>query len=497
VFYCDGVSVGTNTSAPYQSSWNSKAAANGSHKLYAQAFDASNNSLMSSSNTVTVNNVTNATPGALQWVRNGVCVAGSLVTPTGIVTDRSNNVVVAGLFQASVDFGGNTGQLVSAGGNDCFIVKYNAQGVAQWSKRIGGASDDCLHGVTVDSGGNIIVVGYFTGAVDFGGVMLTSATNPLMGTAVLDTFVAKYSPSGTLMWAQKYGGTGGGDIGNAVAVDGSDNIYVALQWTAVNVAFGGYTLSSGGGSDMVLAKLSPQGAVMWAEDWGGAGNDYVYGLAVDQAGNLSVTGAWGGGNLGGGSVGSGIFVAKYSGANGGYQWSKIISSGGSGDMGNGVAIDPGSGNVIVAGTLGGAANFGGGVTPSGGVFLAAYDAGGNYLWSKTFNTSVIPASSTDSGNGVSVDAGGNIALTGYAQNSNFGGGWIGGGYFLANFTSAGAYRWAANASGTGNRTGYSVAFDTSGHVVVAGAYNGSVSIGGTPLTTPSLYQAPFTAQYTK
>src|SRR5262249_15332426 len=140
------------------------------------------------------------------------------------------------------------------------------------------------------------------------------------------------------------------------------------------------------------------------------------GLAVDRSGNLLVTGSFGATmDLGGGSlrsVGSSDgFVAKFSGVDGSYIWAKTFGTAGP-DIGNGVAVDPIIVNGIVGGTLGGAFNFGTGMTTSAGIFLAAYDALGNNLWGKTFNTSIIPANGNDSGNAVAVDANGNILLCG-------------------------------------------------------------------------------------
>jgi hypothetical protein len=494
-FYCDSTVVGTATTSPYSVSWNTTSAANGSHTLLAKAYDGAGNSASSASITVTINNPTSQ-PGQLQWAQTGVCGALSLVYPKGLATDGANNVVVAGLFQQSVDFGNNTGVLSSAGGYDAFIVKYNAQGVAQWAKRFGSSSADGINGVAIDSGGNIIVAGSFAGTVDFGGATLSSVANPVLGSTVADGFVAKYSASGSLIWVMGFGGSSS-DVGNAVAVDGSDNIFLAATLGSANVAFGNYTFSSVNGT-MIVAKLTAQGAVSWAEQWGSS-TTAAKAMAVDRLGNVVLTGSWGGGNLGGGSLAAGgLFVVKYGGLNGSYQWGKVINSGLSGDAGNGIGVDPSSGNVVVTGALGGPASFGGAAsTASGGVFLAAYDANGNYAWAKTFNNSVVPASGSDAGNALSVDSSGNIALAGTAQNLNLGGGWTAYlGYFVAKFSSTGSYEWAKGASSTTDvSNGYGVAFDTLGQVVAGGNFTGTINFGGVSATTSSLYGAPFVTRY--
>jgi hypothetical protein len=398
-----------------------------------------------------------------------------------VATDGSGNVVAAGYFNGSVSFG--SASLTSAGGLDCFVVKYSPQGTVLWTKRFGGNCDDLVRGVAVDGSGNIIVTGSFQGTVDFGGVSLTSVPNSVLGACVSDVFVAKYSPTGNLLWVKSFGGTGA-DEGRAVAVDESDNVILGVSLGSANVAFGSTILSASGSTVVAVAKLAGvNGSVVWAVQWGASA--YPTALAADRNGDVLVTG-----NMG---SGANLFVAKFSGANASGLWSKTIGSGGC--NGNGIATDPNTGNVIVTGTLGGPTDFGGGATPSGGVFLAAYGTSGGYLWAKTFNTSLIPPTSGDAGNGVSVDSSGNIGLTGKAAILNFGVGWIRYGYFVASFTSGGAYRWAANSSGGG--IGCGIAFDTLGHVVTAGNFTGTVNLGGISVTAQTMATAPFCAQYSQ
>jgi hypothetical protein len=116
-----------------------------------------------------------------------------------VAVDASGNVVVVGYFSGTVNFG--SGNLVSnAGSNDIFVAKYNANGVPQWSQRFGSTSDDAAWAVAGDGSGNVFVTGYFSGTVNFGGVNLVSAGN-------FDIFVAKYSANGAHQWSQRFGGT--------------------------------------------------------------------------------------------------------------------------------------------------------------------------------------------------------------------------------------------------------------------------------------------------
>ena len=100
-----------------------------------------------------------------------------------VAVDASRNLIVAGYFEGTLDFGG--GVLTSAGANDIFVAKFGSDGAHLWSKRFGDGSDQAASAVAVDASGNVIVTGVFRGTVDFGGGGLTSA-------GVEDIFVAKF-----------------------------------------------------------------------------------------------------------------------------------------------------------------------------------------------------------------------------------------------------------------------------------------------------------------
>jgi hypothetical protein len=91
----------------------------------------------------------------------------------GIAADPSGNTYLAGEFSGTVNFGG--GNLNSAGGDDIFVAKFGPAGVHQWSKRFGNTSDQTGRSVAADESGNAIVAGYFYGMLDFGGGNLASA----------------------------------------------------------------------------------------------------------------------------------------------------------------------------------------------------------------------------------------------------------------------------------------------------------------------------------
>jgi hypothetical protein len=475
IYMRNGTLLGTASSYPYTVNWDTTTQSNGTRYMYAKAYDAAGNIAISPTNSVTVANGTVSTlppSGQLLWTKTTLNGSASA---TGIKADHSGNMVVVGKFWGAVDFGGQT--LTSVNGyNDIFVAKYNSQGTLVWLKSLGNSYEDVANAVTIDSQDNIIVAGYFSMTVDFSGTGASGASLTSSGNYT-DMFVAKYSSTGAYIWAHRFGGAFY-DMANKVAVDSNGNILLTGQFQSSG-DFGTYTLTSGGSYDVAVVKLSAQGAVVWAKQWGGTGSDFPYGLAVDGTGDVAITGSTTTpANFGGGFIGNGgMFMAKYSGVDGSYKWAR--SSGGA--VGYGIAADPTTGNVIVTGGFSGSVDFGGGAITTrdnGGIFIAGYDAFGNYLWTKAYGQS------GDAGYAADVDGSGHLAIaTGNSGGIDFQGlGLYASGYFLINFTvsgnSAPVFQWAVN----GNvGSGTAVAYDLFGHVSV----------------TSNQGSAWFTSQYTK
>ncbi|MDY6987422.1 MAG: DUF4347 domain-containing protein, partial [Thermodesulfobacteriota bacterium] len=212
----------------------------------------------------------------------------------GIAIDGSGNSLVTGFFEGTATFGaGETNEttLTSAGTRDIFVAKYAPSGALVWAKKAGGTSRDFGCGIAIDGSGNSLVTGYFQGTATFGAgeaneTTLTSAGN-------FDIFVAKYAPSGALLWAKQAGGTDD-DYGDGIAIDGSGNSLVT-GYFEVTATFGAgeaneTTLISAGSYDIFVAKYAPSGALLWAKKAGGTSRDFGDGIATDGSGNSLVTG---------------------------------------------------------------------------------------------------------------------------------------------------------------------------------------------------------------
>src|SRR5436190_11646576 len=95
-----------------------------------------------------------AADGSLDWTKSFGGTGGEV--GQAMAADRSGNNFMAGYFQGTVDFEGQS--LTSVGGYDLVLTKYSSLGVRQWAKRFGGSGDEFVKAIALDGSGNILVV---------------------------------------------------------------------------------------------------------------------------------------------------------------------------------------------------------------------------------------------------------------------------------------------------------------------------------------------------
>ena len=328
----------------------------------------------------------------------------------GLAVDSSGNVYVSGKFQQTVDFMPGTSGFsrTSNGANDIFLVKYNTNGILQWLRTWGGDLGDDGYLCAVDSSGNVYVVGDFSSNfVNFnttGGSDIHARKGPA---GSFDAYISKHDTNGNFQWARSWGG-GWYTDGPSVAVDGSGNVYVAGMFeNTVNFDPGGgvdnHTAHGGAGCtnpancpiDVFLSKYDSGGIYKWTKTWGGNGSD-CGSVNVDNAGNIYVSGyfngavnfnPWGAADTHMSISASDTFLSKFD-PNGNFQWARTF--GGNSAYGGGSTAFDSAGNVYVAGTFSGSANF----NPSGSdirtangpkdIFLTKYDKNGLYIGTRTW-----------------------------------------------------------------------------------------------------------------
>ncbi|HEX7184447.1 MAG TPA: hypothetical protein VF756_21660 [Thermoanaerobaculia bacterium] len=229
---------------------------------------------------------------------------------------RSRNSVAA-------DAAGNvyvTGTSSNGSNPDFVTVKYDANGVRQWASLYDGGEEDQAYAVAVDGGGNVYVTGdsvvqtedlglqprFLTVKYDANGVQQWTATldSGVWGTAVtvavdgsgnvhvagesyngdsITAMVVKYNAAGAQQWAR--GAIFGFDYEESsaydLALDSGGNVYVTGYL---------YKPFEPDGTDYITAKLSPSGADLWTRAYDSGGPDGAYDVAVDGDGNVFVAG---------------------------------------------------------------------------------------------------------------------------------------------------------------------------------------------------------------
>lgn len=339
-----------------------------------------------------------------------------------------------------------------------------------------------------------------------------NADNTSFGTLTnsgnIDTFIVKYNPSGTAQWATYITGSGGSQIGNSIATDTSENVYVTgvsssspISVYNANGLISSVSISNDGSNEAYIVKYNSSGTAQWGAHIGGTSAEKGMGISTDSLGNVYVIGSYASApvnvyNANGISFGTlsklggngDVFIAKYN-SNGSVQWMARMG-GTSDDYGNDIAVDS-SGNVYVIGYFTSSSflifnsnntQFGTTLANSGSfdqnVFVVKYDTNGTVQWGTR-----IGGTSSDQGNSITTDTSGNIYVTGYFASSiltvyNNGGSTFGtlsnaatgNDAFIVKYDSSGTAQWAARIIGPGNDIANAISSDSSGNIYVTGTY---------------------------
>ncbi|MFT3774395.1 MAG: hypothetical protein QM820_54240 [Minicystis sp.] len=299
-----------------------------------------------------------------------------------------------------------------------------------WAKAYGvmGNSNFSPPSLGVDPQGNILFAGYLNGQLDFGkNLTLFSSAGDA------DVFVAKIDPKGETVWAKKFGDSTGDQYGKHAKVDAKGNVVVVGSYEGGLDGLGIGVSPSAGGTDAFVVKLDPTGAPMWAR----VGGDTSYQSAES------------------------------------------------------VVLTPG-GDVIVAGTYSGTFNFLGGTTfanTAGGgdvIFIQRFDKDGNAVWSKSLGNDATLGYSDQEIYTMAVDVNGDIIVTGFFTNTisfpnqqsytSAGGEDI---FVMKLRGSDGQVLWVRTFGGMNDDQNYGVVTDAQGSIFLAGAFDGSLTIGST------------------
>jgi hypothetical protein len=355
-----------------------------------------------------------------------------------IAVDSQGQAVITG-FTTSSDFPTANARFPTyTNQGDAFVLKLSADGKRLiYSTFLGGNGLDEGYGIAVDGTDNAYVTGQ-TQSASFPTANARDAT----GSNGTDAFVTKLSADGqTLVYSTYLGGPGASGFdpdtqGQSIALDATGSAYV-LGWTAspsFPTTSGAFQRVLSGTRDVFVSKFSPDGmSLIYSTYYGGDGNEYGYGIAVDSSGAAYITGSteasnsfplvaplqptYGGGN-------GDAFVAKLKADGTSLLFSSFFGGGGT-DRGSGIAVDSQGRAAITGQTF----SFGSFPTIAppwnaslGAGFVAQLQPGGQQLaFSTQFGglRDTNPDRSEDGGLAVASDSAGHMVIAGQTQSSQF------------------------------------------------------------------------------
>lgn len=302
----------------------------------------------------------------------------------------------------------------------------------------------------------IYVAGAFDDTVNIGPFTLMSQNGR-------EVFIAKFDTNGTVIWAKQPNSYLQTNVNSAesITLDENGNIYIT-GWYRVATIFDTDTLTSLGGDNTFIIKMSPSGNVLWAKSAGAIGNDLLYpcrgtDITYDNNGNILVTGNYSTPNptsfIAGSitvpiTVSSGGFIAKFD-TSGNTVW--VIAAGNlKGIKARAITSDD-DGSIYSCGAT---------AYSGGGNFIQKFNKDGILLWTINDGTN---SSNYDNLNKTDIE----VDLQGYIY-------------------QAGKYWGTSSFLNNGTSSGYLIKLDSSGSIIwarAAGTYANNLKIdpAGNPL----------------
>lgn len=284
---------------------------------------------------------------------------------TDVLIDSAGDVIVAGRFQGTIDFGGGASVTASAS-QDVFIAKIDGDtGVGVWAIAYGDpVEDDVDPSVAITSTDEIVLAGSFTGTLSIAGADALAATDE-------DIYVARLDAAGDAVWATSFAGTGA-QTPKGIGLDEDDAVFIAGTMFG-SVEIGATLTVPDATSDAFVAKLDVDGEPVDAKRFDDTGDTTVDAASIDAGGKLSFTGTMSeSADFGGGPLSTGApYLAKVDGDLA-HLWSKALDSS---FVPTAIHADPrGRGDIALAGFIFSDVDFGSGTVFSDpdGVYHAAF-----------------------------------------------------------------------------------------------------------------------------
>jgi hypothetical protein len=199
----------------------------------------------------------------------------------GLAVDSDGEILFAGRFSGELDAADET--LTSAGGDDVMFGKLSAEGELLWARAFGGPGTDEALTIAVDSRDNLLVGGSISEEVDLGDGDSVGSEQP-------DAFLVKYNTDGEFVWARTFGSPTVSDAVRAVSIGEGDTPHICGYFG--DVFDSGISVHESRGSfDIFAARLSFQGGTEYSKTFGGEAADLCLAMVVDDDGEATIAGS--------------------------------------------------------------------------------------------------------------------------------------------------------------------------------------------------------------
>ena len=171
---------------------------------------------------------------------------------------------------------------------DAFVAKFNPAGSQLvYSTYLGGNGNDGVTGIAIDASG----AAHLTGVTFSSNFPVANAVQQQYGGGAFDAFATKVNPAGTALTYSTYLGGTDDDRGYRVKADNAGNAYIAGSTESANFPTADAIQPTLNGIvDAFVTKLSPTGSIEYSTYLGGSGLDGATGLAVEPSGRVHLTG---------------------------------------------------------------------------------------------------------------------------------------------------------------------------------------------------------------
>lgn len=174
----------------------------------------------------------------------------------GVAVAPDNSYYVGGVVRSGASIGGVA--INTKGETDAMIAKFDSFGSLDWVQIFGGSSDDIGRGVAVEADGYVVLTGEFKGTASAGDQQITSSGD-------FDLFAVRFSPEGLAEFASR-AGAGGRDGGGAVAGLANHGVVIG-GWVSSGAAVGETMLPVSGVQDFFLSRLATRDPDLGLSEW--------------------------------------------------------------------------------------------------------------------------------------------------------------------------------------------------------------------------------------